>query len=100
MDDLHQNKILIKDSRDLHLKYAQRRYIKFKIHYILDSHQSNWKRLQLECEWKLMKKINNFILRFLRQPEFAPDYNHNFGRRKYIVFYAAKTYYIILHLSA
>ncbi len=57
MDDLHQNKILIKDSRDIHLKYAQRWYIKSKIHYLFDSHQNRWKRLQLEYEWKLMIKI-------------------------------------------
>ncbi len=58
MDDLQQNAIRIEESIDLHLKYALRWYIKFKSHYIFDSHQKRWKRLQLEYEWKLMIKIS------------------------------------------
>ncbi len=58
MDDLQQNAIRIEELIGLHLKYAQKWYIKFKIHYIFDSHQKNWKRLQLECVWKLMIKIS------------------------------------------
>eukprot|EP01084_Bolivina_argentea_P219515 372289_1 len=99
MDDLQQNAIRIKDSKDLYPKTALRWYIKSKRYYIFDSHHDKWKRLQLDCEWKLMIKIHTFSLRFFRPTEYEPDYNQNFGQTKYFAIYAAKTNSIILGVS-
>ncbi len=64
MDALEQNAIRIKDSTDLHLKYALGWYQKFKIYYLFDSQKNKWKRLQWndnqKMHWKisLMKKMD------------------------------------------
>eukprot|EP01084_Bolivina_argentea_P209268 356501_1 len=58
MDDRQQNTIPIKDSTDLHLKYAVGCYIKFKMYYVIDSHKNKWKRLQCIIQLTLMIKIN------------------------------------------
>eukprot|EP01084_Bolivina_argentea_P270155 459316_1 len=92
MDDSRQNAIRIKEWRDLHLKYALGWYIKFKTHYICESHKYKWKQLQWNFKWKLMIKI--IILSFFRPAEYEPDYSQTFGTTKYFAVYAVKLYSI------
>eukprot|EP01084_Bolivina_argentea_P209267 356500_1 len=91
MDDRQQNTIPIKDSTDLHLKYAVGCYIKFKMYYVIDSHKNKWKRLQCIIQLTLMIKISMQVgKRNFPAKIYAPD-QVKYQSTKLVAVYAVKT---------